>query len=127
LNLDERCDKKEGHLHVAARHHHRVQGQRDSNSLYRPRRCNYFTTLLDNANLDDESDKIKIIPLPAAFDHEPIEVREFVMVLYDTLDEDDAANLRASIRQENVFSLAQLAHYFDAPVLKGRYSPGGQL
>jgi hypothetical protein len=84
------------------------------------RRCNYFTTLLDNAGLDNHADfreKIKIIPLPAAFDHKPSEVSEFVMVLYDTLDEADADNLRDTIRQKNVFSLAQLAHYFDAPVL----------
>jgi hypothetical protein len=82
------------------------------------RRCDYFAALLDNADLDNGSDTTKIIPLPAAFGHGPREVSEFVMVLYDTLDEADAANLQASIRQENVILLAQLAHYFDAPVLQ---------
>jgi hypothetical protein len=80
---------------------------------------NYFATLLDDAELDTSgSDSIRTIPLPAAFDYTPSEVREFIMVLYDTIDVAGVALQEHFIVRENVIALAQLAHYFDAPLLQ---------
>jgi hypothetical protein len=74
------------------------------------RRCKYFATLLEDADLETYgSERIKVISLPPTFDHAPSAVREFVMVLYDILDNDIH-----HIGQGNVISLAQLAHYFDS-------------
>jgi hypothetical protein len=82
------------------------------------RRCKYFATLLDNANLDSAGPgSIKIIALPATFDHNPSELRDFIMVLYDSIEATGAAQLEQFISLENVVALAELSHYFDAPIL----------
>jgi hypothetical protein len=81
------------------------------------RRCKYFATLLDDADLDAD-DGIKIIKLPVTFDHGPSEVREFVMVLSNTINEADVVLLKHQLTDENVLFLAELAHYFDAPILQ---------
>jgi hypothetical protein len=84
------------------------------------RRCKYFATLLENADLDSSGlASLKIIPLPATFAHAPSEVREFIMVLYDTIDVagPGAALLEQHIGRKTVFMVAELTHYFDAPFL----------
>jgi hypothetical protein len=81
--------------------------------------CEYFATLLENADLGSYGpDNIRTIALPDTFDHDSMEVKEFIMVLYDTLDPADRTLLRHHIRQDNVIALTQLAHYFGAPVLQ---------
>jgi hypothetical protein len=83
------------------------------------RRCEYFATLLDNADLDSAGPgSIKIIALPATFDHNPSELREFIMVLYDTIEATGAAHLEHYVSLENVVALVELAHYFHAPLLQ---------
>jgi hypothetical protein len=80
------------------------------------RRCKYIATILDNVDLETYgSENMKIIQLPAAFQHDASEMREFVMLLYDTLGGTLGGNPHANhIGPENVISLAQLAHYFDS-------------
>jgi hypothetical protein len=54
------------------------------------RRCEYFATLLDNADLGSYGpDHIKTITLPTTFDHDASKVRKYIMVLYDTLNKID--------------------------------------
>jgi hypothetical protein len=80
------------------------------------RQWKYFATLLDNTDLGSYGpDKIKIITLPAAFNHCPNEVREFLMMLYNSLD---IASGALTVFKENVIALAELAHYFDAPEIQ---------
>jgi hypothetical protein len=81
------------------------------------RRCKYFAILFDDADLDAH-DAIKIIKLPATFDHSPSQVREFVMVLSNTLKEADAILLKHQLTEDNALFLAELAHYFAAPILQ---------
>jgi hypothetical protein len=79
-----------------------------SNAL---RLCKYFTTILDDAGLDDN----KPITLPDSFD--PLKVREFICTLYDCLDSDSRLHLDHTLKAGNIISLTELAHYFDAPIL----------
>jgi hypothetical protein len=74
------------------------------------RMSKHFATILDDTDLGDT----KAIPLPDTFN--PNKVREFVCALYNCLDV-DTDQLEKNISAINVVSLAELAHYFDAPLL----------
>jgi hypothetical protein len=76
------------------------------------RQCKYFTTILDDAELDNN----KTITLPDSFD--PRKVREFIRTLYDCLDCDSRLHLVDSLKAMNTISLTEMAHYFDAPILQ---------
>jgi hypothetical protein len=82
------------------------------------RRCEYFATLLDNADLGSYGpDLIKTITLPTTFSHDAKEVRKFIMVLYDTLDNADRHLVHQHISPENIIAFTELAHYFGSPGL----------
>jgi hypothetical protein len=80
------------------------------------RRCTFFATLLDSMGGTYGPDNIKTITLPTTFDHDPSQVREFLMMLYNI--ECDGALARYYLSKENVIALTELAHYFGAAVLK---------
>jgi hypothetical protein len=93
------------------------KGERIGSHAIILRRCEYFTTLLDNADLGNYGpDNIKTISLPPAFIHDPSDLRKFLMVLYNTLNESDDDDLK-HYSKENIVALAELAHYFDAPLV----------
>jgi hypothetical protein len=93
------------------------EGERIGSHSLILRHCEYFTTLLDNADLGNYGPgNIKTISLPPTFNHDSNDLRKFLMALCNTLNESDDDDPE-QYSKENIIALAELAHYFDAALV----------